>query len=331
MSVFADAYDVAFFDLDGVIYLGADAVEGAVAGVTGLQAAGVRTMYVTNNAARPAQTVADHLVRLGIEASVDDLITSAQAARGMLQAALPAGARVLVAGTQNLKNEIAAAGFEVVTMADDEPAAVIQGYDPDMTWPRLDEAAIAIQRGALWFATNTDSTRPTSRGLVPGAGAAVSSVGNTVPGLTPQVAGKPFRPLLDEAMRRSGAQRPVFVGDRIDTDIAGAGGVDMDSFMVFTGAHGCRDLLAAQPGERPTAIGWGVPDMLRPRREAVVRGMTATCGDVTVTVTDGVASVSGDLATKDQQLDALWALAQLVWAGIAIAVDDLVDQLNLLP
>ena len=95
------------------------------------------------------------------------------------------------------------------------------------------------------------------------------AVRNTVD-FDPIVAGKPYRPLLEEAMRRTGAERPVFVGDRIDTDIIGAVNVGMDSFMVFTGAHGKADLIAAPDNGRPTAIGWDVPAMLEPARTAQV-------------------------------------------------------------
>ena len=237
MSALIDGHDVALFDLDGVVYLGPEPVPGAVEGVTALQARGVRTIYVTNNAARPAQTVADQLVRMGFHASVDDLVTSAQAATGLMRRELPAGARVLVAGTQNLVDHMVEAGFVPVASASDSPDAVVQGYDPQMTWPRLDEVAIAVQNGARWYACNTDTTRPTERGQVPGAGVAVYAVQVTTR-TEPTVTGKPFRPLMEEALRRTGAQNPIFVGDRLDTDIAGACTVGIDSCLVFTGVHG---------------------------------------------------------------------------------------------
>jgi HAD superfamily hydrolase (TIGR01450 family) len=327
---FISSYDSAFFDLDGVIYLGAKAVEGAVSGVERLHRAGVRTIFVTNNAARAAQTVADHLVELGFEASVDDVVTSAQAATSMLARDLPAGSRVLVAGTQNLVNLVEEAGMVPVTRADEEPDAVIQGYDPEMTFPRMDQAALAVQRGARWYACNTDSSRPTEHGLVPGAGVAVMAVRNTVD-FDPIVAGKPYRPLLEEAMRRTGAERPVFVGDRIDTDIIGAVNVGMDSFMVFTGAHGKADLIAAPDNGRPTAIGWDVPAMLEPARTAQVGDGRAVCRGVVARVTGGVVALSGDLSDRESQLDALWAVAQLVWADPELDSQEAMAQLDLIP
>lgn len=327
-GAFIDAYDVAFFDLDGVIYLGPQAVAGAPEGVEQVRARGVRVIFVTNNAARSAAAVAQHLVDLGFETTVDDLVTSAQAAEGLLRDELAPGSKVLVAGTVNLADHVRAAGMVVVDSAADAPAAVIQGYDPAMTWPRLDQAALAVQGGARWFATNTDSTRPTEHGLVPGAGTAIAAVRATVDH-DPIVVGKPHPPLLTEALRRTGAQRPVFVGDRIDTDIMGAVAVGMDSFFVFTGAHGKRDLVEAPASGRPTAIGWDVPALLEPRRTASVAAGMARCGDAVAEAVGGEAVLSGPTRTRDQQLDALWAVAQLAWNGDVSTCDTALATLNL--
>ena len=330
MTAFVDGHDVAFFDLDGVVYLGPVAVEGAVEGVAALRAQGVRAIFVTNNAARSADVVAAHLTALGFPATADDLVTSAQAAAGLLRRELPPGSKVLVAGTSNLVQHVESAGMVAVTTAADEPVAVIQGYDPAMTWPRLDEAALAVQRGARWFATNTDSTRPTDRGLVPGAGTMVAAVRATVDH-DPEVVGKPHRPLMEEAMLRTGARNPVFVGDRIDTDIMGAHVIGIDSFLVFTGAHGVKDLCAAPPDGRPTAIGWNVLSLFEPQRVASVQPGVATCRGVTASAVGGRAVLAGDLRDREAQLDAAWALAQLAWSGAVSDVSAAADLLNLLP
>ena len=141
---------------------------------------------------------------------------------------------------------------------------MIQGYGFDLTWQELNEAAIAIQRGAHWVATNTDPTRPTDRGLVPGNGAAVAAVRLTVD-RDPEVAGKPYRPLLDDTVERLGAARPLFVGDRLDTDIGGAVNAGLHSMLVLSGSHGPRDLLLRDRGtERPTYLGEDLRALLRP-------------------------------------------------------------------
>ena len=316
-------HDVAFFDLDGVIYLGPIAVPGAVQGIADVRAAGARVMYVTNNAARSARVVAEHLDSLGFVAGPDDLITSAQVAAGVLAETLTPGSLLLVAGTQNLVELIAESGFRTTDSADDAPDAVVQGYSPDIPWQLLDEAAIAVQRGATWYATNDDATRPTDRGLVAGLGAQVAVVGMVVRPKKPIVFGKPHAPMLDFAIEHTGAERPIFVGDRIDTDIMGANRAGMKSMLVFTGAHGKRDLLAAGPGDRPNYIGADLRALLEPARTATQEGHSWRCGAARAQLHDGRIRLEGDLATGAGQFDALWALANLVWATDADPADAL--------
>ena len=175
-----DAYDAALFDLDGVVYLGPVAVAGAAEGIAALRARGTRLGFVTNNAARPPAVVAAHLVELGIAASAEDVVTSAQAGADLVRDRFGAGVKVLIVGGDGVADAVAEAGLIGVWSADDAPVAVLQGYGFDLTWQQLNEAAIAIQRGAHWVATNTDPTRPTERGLVPGNGAAVAAVAMAV-------------------------------------------------------------------------------------------------------------------------------------------------------
>ena len=317
MSHLIDAYDAAFFDLDGVIYLGPLAVEGAIAALDQLRRLGTSVMFVTNNAARPVQVVIDQLNSLGFHADDHNVLTSAQVAVTHIAGELPAGAKILVSGSASLAELFEEAGFVTVQTAADEPAAVVQGYDPVMTWPRLDEAALAIQAGARWYATNDDASRPTERGLVPGVGGAIAAVAGTVGG-QPTVFGKPFRPMLAEAVRRSGASRPIFVGDRIDTDIAGAAGAGLDSLMVFTGAHGKAELVAAGPGERPTHIGVDARALVKPARTVDVTPGRAGCRGQVAEVDIGRVRLGGVPTTFETQLDALWAITQLMWDDPAL-------------
>lgn len=322
-----DGYEAALFDLDGVVYLGPEAVEGAPEGIQALKARGTKLGYVTNNAARKPQVVVDQLVKLGVPAGLEDVVTSAQAGARMLAEQLEQGSKVLIVGTEALAAEVAAVGMQPVWSSADGPAAIIQGYDPQLTWPRLDDACLAVQRGAQWFATNTDSTRPTDKGLVPGAGAQIQAVQLTV-SVQPQVAGKPCPPLLLETMRRMGTERAIFVGDRLDTDVMGAVAVGMDSLFVFTGAHGKQDLLTAGPDARPTHIGHDLRALLEPARETTLAGEVCTVGEQTATLADGVITLAQVPAQRDAQLDALWAVLQLAWAhpgATAPVVQDLTE------
>jgi glycerol-1-phosphatase len=307
-----DGYDAALFDLDGVIYLGPEPVPGAAEAVAQLRADGIKIGFVTNNAARTPANVAEHLRDLGIAAEPDDVVTSAQAGAGLLRQRFGAGAKILVVGGGGLWAALAEAELHGVRSADDDPVAVIQGWSTDLVWEQLNEAAVAVNRGAHWLATNTDLTRPTDRGIVPGNGAAVAAVRTAVE-VDPEVAGKPFRPLFETTIERLAAHRPIFVGDRIDTDIAGAVRLGIDSLMVLTGAHQASELCAAGPDERPTYLGWDVGALSRPALRVDLEEARATCAGVTIAVVDDQLSLVSSVTDRGHSVAALWAAAQLAW------------------
>ena len=311
-----DAYDGVLFDLDGVVYLGPVAVPGAPPAIAGLRERDVPVGFVTNNAARTPEAVATHLTELGIPATRADVVTSAQAGAQLLAHDLPAGARVLVVGGEGVRQALTEAGLTGVDTAEDEPVAVLQGYGVELTWQHLIEASVAIHHGARWVATNDDPTRPTDRGLVPGNGAAVAAVRMAVP-VDPEIAGKPYRPLLDETVARLGAERPIFVGDRLDTDIAGAVNAGLDGLLVLTGSHGAADLLTAGPGSRPTHLGYDVGALLHPPLTVDLTADTARCGSVTARVVDGTLVLDdGVPGTTDALVAAVWASAHLAWRAL---------------
>ena len=313
MAALVDAYDGVLFDLDGVVYLGPVAVPGAPPAIAALREREVPVGFVTNNAARTPEAVAAHLTELGIPAGTADVVTSAQAGAQLLRRDLPAGAKVLAVGGDGVRQALAEVGLTGVGSADDEPVAVLQGYGVDLTWQDLIEATVAIHHGARWVATNDDPTRPTDRGLVPGNGAAVAAVRVAVP-IDPEVAGKPYRPLLDVTVARLGASRPLFVGDRLDTDIAGAVNAGLDGMLVLTGSHGAADLLTASKGSRPTHLGYDVGALLRPVLEVELTHDTARCGSVTARVVDSGLVLDGEAPTGvADRVAATWAAAHLAW------------------
>lgn len=328
-AALVDAYDAALFDLDGVVYLGPVAVEGAAEGLAELRRRGVALGYVTNNAARSPGVVAEHLVSLGIPARAEDVVTSAQAAAHLLLDRFGAGARVLAVGGEGVLAALAESGLVAVRSADDDPVAVIQGFGFELAWQELNEAAIAVNRGAHWVATNDDPTRPTDRGLVPGNGAAVAAVQLAVRA-SPEVAGKPYRPLLDDTVRRVGAARPVFVGDRLDTDVAGAVAAGLDSLLVLSGSHGPRELLQAVPGARPDHLGADLRALLAPPRVVHLEDDGCTVGPLRVRTTSRTVEVTG---TAEDPWDPLRAAARLSWraadAGRPLDVDAVLAALRL--
>lgn len=278
--------------------------------------AGLRAAFVTNNASRAPAEVAAHLSELGIPAGPSDVVTSAQAAARVLAERLPAGAAVLVLGTDALADEVAAVGLRPVRSADEQPAAVVQGLDRTTGWAELAEACVALRAGALWVAGNADSTLPSPRGPLPGNGAMVAALAAAT-GLTPVVAGKPEPALHRESLERVGSQRPLVVGDRLDTDVLGAVRGSTDSLLVLTGVTDRAALLAAPAGSRPTYLARDLRGLLVAHPEARVEGDTAACGSARARLVDGQVQVDGDGDGGDgdgDSDDALRAACALSWA-----------------
>lgn len=254
MSTLAQVHDCLLLDLDGTVFRGHEATDGAVDTLAAVEA---RTLYVTNNASRGPAEVAQHLIDLGFAAVPDDVVTSAQSAARLLAAQLPSGSKVLVIGTDSLAAELRNVGLQPVRHAGDDPVAVVQGHSPQTGWPDLAEAALAIRGGALWVAANVDKTLPSERGLLPGNGSMVAAL-RTATDREPQVAGKPAPTLLNDALARGEFERPLVVGDRLDTDIAGANAAGLPSLLVLTGVSTAADMVFAIPEERPDYL---APDL----------------------------------------------------------------------
>lgn len=324
----AELYDVALLDLDGVVYIGEAAVPGAPEALQAAREHGMRLAFVTNNAARPPKVVADHLTDLGIDAAPDEVITSSQAAARFLGDRLPAGARVLVVGTTGLEEALRERGLTPVADARGEVDAVVQGYSPDLNWRMLAEGAVAINRGVLWVATNADPTVPSPRGPLPGNGSLVAALRHAT-GAEPVVTGKPDPTMHRETLLRTKAQRPIVVGDRLDTDIEGANAVGCPSLLVFSGVTRPAELLAARAELRPTYLAADVRGLLVEHPEPLIGDDGASCGGWTVVRTDGGLELSrtpgeagasaseGDSAggggSDNDALDALRALCAAQW------------------
>ncbi|MFI6878211.1 HAD hydrolase-like protein [Streptomyces sp. NPDC050400] len=306
----SEAYDTALLDLDGVVYAGGRAIAHAVESLAVARDGGMGLAYVTNNALRTPDAVAEHLTELGIPTEAADVITSAQAVARLISEQVPDGARVLVIGGEGLRVALRERGLVPVDSADEEPVAVVQGYGgPDMAWGRFAEACYAIARGVPWFASNTDLTIPSARGIAPGNGAAVEVV-RIATGAEPQIAGKPLPPMHRETILRTGAKTPLVVGDRLDTDIEGAFNGGVDSLLVLTGVTDGAQLLAAPPQHRPTYVDRDLRGMLTGQPEVVADGDGFRCGGWTAVAGDGQLEIEGD----GDAIDGLRALCGAAWS-----------------
>lgn len=313
-----DGVDTILADLDGVVYAGAGAIPHAVESINRARES-ARVGYITNNASRTDRAVAEHLSDLGLPTRPDEIVTSPQAAMRLLATRVAPGSTILVVGGDGLVDELHKAGFVVTRSADDRPAAVVQGFAPEVDWNQLAEAAYALQTpedegGIPWIATNTDWTIPKERGIAPGNGTLVSAV-HTAVGRLSTVAGKPETPIFEEAIARFAAKKALFLGDRLDTDILGANRSGIASLHVLTGIDRPKHVLAAPPDSRPDFIVADLRGLFEPYPETVVDGERVTVGDATVRIDgpDIVIERAGD------QLNLLRAGAQAIWrSGRAI-------------
>lgn len=308
MTTLLDRYDLLLADLDGTLYRGREVVPRAVEAVRRAGERGVRTVYVTNNASRSPATVAAHLAELGYPAAADDVATSPQAAAALLAEQLPAGAKVLVVGTDALVEQVEAAGLVAVRTAEGA-AAVVQGLDPELRYAALAEACIALRAGALWVACNMDRTLPTERGPLPGNGSLVAVL-ETATDRTPQVAGKPSPTLMRTAAERAGGTAPLVVGDVLYTDIQGGRSAGMATMVVLTGAARPVDILTAAPDLRPDYIGADL-DALDLDADGLAPGPRPGW---TVHGNTGALTLAGSGSGPDAALDALRALCAHHWA-----------------
>lgn len=289
----SQAYDVALLDLDGVVYVGPDAVPGAPGHLEAAADAGMRLAFVTNNASRPPARVADHLRELGIAAQDEDVVTSAQAAARLLGDRLDDGAAVFVIGGEGLVVALEEQGLRPVSSADDDPVAVVSGFHADLPWRQVMDGAILVAGGLPWVASNTDRSVPTPKGPGPGNGILVLAV-QEFSGVEPEVAGKPQPPLFEESVRRVGGERPLVVGDRLDTDIEGAVNAGLDSLLVLTGVTGLAELVAAGPRSRPTYVAADLAGLNASQPTVEVGADGVSVGGWSAHVRDGNLHVEGE-------------------------------------
>ncbi len=263
----ASRYDVLLLDLDGVLYRGDEPVAHALEAMVALRRSGIRVIFLTNNSSRTPQQVASKLEGLGVAADPSEVVTSALATADLLAAR---GGSVFVVGQDGIRRALAEAGLEILDGEPDHVDHVVVGVDVEATYAKLRTACVLVERGAHLVATNPDRSFPVPGALWPGAGALLAVVTETT-GASAEVVGKPFAPLFESARRRAGASSPLVVGDRLDTDIAGAVNLGWDSFLVLTGVSTREELASSDV--RPTYVAEDLRVLLaEPPQKASGRG-----------------------------------------------------------
>lgn len=253
----ADGYDVVLLDLDGVLFRGPETVAGGPETLAALRAAGHRIAFVTNNSARTPEQVADKLLGHGYEARADEVVTSALATADLL--ATDGVKEAFVIGEDGIREALTDAGIAVLDGEPDSAPCVVIGWDREVTYGKLRAACLLVERGARLVATNADRSYPAPDGFWPGAGALLAVV-TTTTGVEAKVVGKPHPPVYLAALRRAGGKHPLVVGDRLETDIAGAIALGWDSLLVLSGAT--SEQAAAASTTRATYVASDVTALL---------------------------------------------------------------------
>ena len=214
-------------DLDGVVWLAGQPIEGVGEAVGQLRDHDVRVVFATNNSAPTTDELIQRMHRADIAAEPQDIITSAQAAAELVQP----GELVLALADGGAREALLARG---VTLVEDGPVdAVVVGWTHDFTFERLAQAADAVRAGARLIGTNDDPTHPTPTGLLPGSGALLAAV-VTASGHDAQVAGKPYQPMV-ELIKAHHPDVTVVVGDRPSTDGLLARALEVPFALVLSG------------------------------------------------------------------------------------------------
>ncbi|TGN66967.1 HAD-IIA family hydrolase [Nocardioides eburneiflavus] len=285
------------FDLDGVVYVGGEAIDGVADHIDRVRATGRHVAFVTNNASRTPAQVAEKLTGVGVAAVAADVVTSAQAAARLLAEAHGEGARILLLGGEGLRVALLEAGLEPT----DDPAdavAVASGYGPDVRWRDIMRVSTLVRDGMPYVASNADLTIPTPYGLAPGHGVLVRTITGFA-GVEATVAGKPEKPLMEETVLRVGGDRPLMVGDRLDTDIEGAHAIAAPSLLVLTGVTWLEELAAATEELRPTYISPTLEGLFEPHPIPSQDGGSVELGGWAARVDDGRLRVTGEGTDAD--------------------------------
>ncbi|HEU4321678.1 MAG TPA: HAD-IIA family hydrolase [Roseiflexaceae bacterium] len=252
-------FTAVLFDMDGTLFRGGTALPGARELLAFCAERGIACACVTNNSTMtPAQYEAK-LAGMGIPVSAAQIVTSSVAARRYLEQEAPRGTPIYAVGMDGLRQELFGDGYYV--LEEHNPRYVVVGGDFDVTYAKLRTACLAIRAGARFIGTNPDTTYPTEQGLVPGAGSLLALL-RAATDVEPFVIGKPAPTMLLAAAALLGAEpaRTLVVGDRLDTDIAGARAALMSSVLVMTGVETAEGI--ASNAVRADLVLPGLPELL---------------------------------------------------------------------
>ena len=245
-------YNHVLLDLDGCLWVGDAACEGAVEAVTALREAGASVLFLTNDVRHAPEDFVRKLWRLGFQASLAEVVTVGAALQYQLAARERGSA--FVVGSQALVDHVAEAGLRILNRTPFATRAdvVVVGAHDDFFYDELRTATQAVIRGAELIAATRDPTFPMPDGPWPGTGAILAAIESAAGRTADLVVGKPEPAMYEAARDRLGPGRILAVGDLLDVDVAGARRAGLDSALVLTGGTTREQADAADP--KPTHV-----------------------------------------------------------------------------
>ncbi len=231
-------------DMDGVLYVGKEAIPGTGAFLDFLREQGIGFLLATNNSTKTPKQYVNKLAEMGVAVRADEILTSAQATTEYLLGIAPPGASIFVVGQDGLFTALREAGFALV---EERPEYVVVGMDFNVCYERLAQATLHIRAGAPFIGTNADRTFPSERGIVPGAGALLALL-ETATGVAPTVIGKPGTAIIEQALARLGARAAAtgMLGDRLETDILAGQRAGLVTLLVLSGVTDVETLAGSE-------------------------------------------------------------------------------------
>jgi 4-nitrophenyl phosphatase len=247
------------FDMDGVLYRGKQVLAGVPELLAFLDRQGLAYACITNNASLTPQQYEQKLAAMGVQIAGARVFTSAIVTGRYLRANYPCGTRVFIVGMAGLREALL--GDDYFVEDDVLPELVVQGADFSLTYETLRKATLFIRGGASFIATNPDTTFPAEEGLIPGAGAITAAL-VAASDVHPLVIGKPAPTmfLVAAELLAVAPSATLVIGDRLDTDIAGARAAAMAAALVLTGVS--RRTEAETGPLQPHAIFADLPALL---------------------------------------------------------------------
>lgn len=241
-------------DMDGVLWRDNHAIGDLPRIFSWIEDLGLSVTLATNNATRSLTQYSEKLRKFGVKMNSEQIITSAVATVHYLHKHFPDGCNVYVIGESGLKNTLSSNGY---VLSESDVQAVIVSFDRQLTFDKLRRATLLIRSGLPFIATNSDRSFPTPEGLIPGAGAILAAVVAATDAV-PVIIGKPQPEMYNLAMQRmmSTPETTLVVGDRLETDIAGAQNIGCQTALVLSGVT--TEYAANQWKPKPD---WIAPDL----------------------------------------------------------------------